>query len=78
MFGRLLDRVFGKRYRKGWPRGVRPIFGEAFQRMQEVDPDLWEMTRSMPAGMAFAPWWDKHPLLMRGLFPREAANRDAA
>ena len=68
MFDRLLDRVFGKRYRNGWPRGVQPIFPEA-AALKAADPKLWKETSTLPAGAGFPIWAEKHPTLMRELFP---------
>lgn len=64
LLGRILDWLFGKRYRKGWPRGVRPIFGDMLDRMREHDPELWQDTFKLPVGTGLTIWKDRYPYLM--------------
>ena len=55
----LMDKLFGRIYRKGWPRGVKPMFPEV-RWIRENDPDLWRATRHLPPSEAYPIWQDKH------------------
>lgn len=48
MFSKLMDRLFGKRYRKGWPRGVMPV-AQGLERLKRERPELWQVVEDMPA-----------------------------
>lgn len=48
MLSRLLDRLFGKRYVKGWPRGVRPMFPELHAKSLDTPFERWRATRGRP------------------------------
>lgn len=52
----MLDWLFGKRYVKGWPRGVAPVFTglRALNERLSIDyPDVWAHVRRMPPAEAF-------------------------
>lgn len=61
MLGRLLDWLFGKRYRKGWPRGVRPIYWELIEEFKRADPELWETDRGLTPGEYFRRFLERNP-----------------
>ena len=63
MMGYLLDRLFGKRYRPGWPRGVCPMF-PWLEELKRADPEWWELYRqATPSGglQAFRNRNPEHP-----------------
>ena len=66
---KLLDWLFGRRFHKGWPRGVKPICPQ-IEAMKEFDPPLWEQTKAItPASAGFRIWAKRYPAFMAELFP---------
>lgn len=62
MFIRLLERlgILQPRYRKGWPRGVRPVFPE-LEEVKAYDPAWYAEVRSWPVGKALREFMMRHP-----------------
>lgn len=46
--GRILDAIFGKRYVRGWPRGVKPMVPGLLQ-IKADNPQLWGEIANDPA-----------------------------
>jgi len=53
MWERIKDRLLGKRYREGWPRGVRPVIS-VLHRIAQEHPHEWEQVRHLPAAQGLA------------------------
>jgi hypothetical protein len=56
----LLDQLFGKRYREGWPRGVVPFYNAP---LRFHDPELWERTKHLKVSKGIPIWMERHPEL---------------
>lgn len=62
MIARLLDRLFGKRYVDGWPRGVKPCFPGIAEHFKAIDAELWEETHHLPLAQALRTGREYHPV----------------
>jgi len=53
LFGKLLDKLLGKRHHPGWPRGVQPMVS-GLAKVKAENPELWSEIANDPAYIGMA------------------------